>query len=74
MKKSTTRDNIGKDYCYMYENVKSKCTQDLSGIQIQLLPYLIAPVAKFKTGNGTMIKPSASESSEGFVTYCKVID
>jgi hypothetical protein len=73
IKKASIRDSIGKEYCNIYESLKTETPGVSAGIQIQLLPYLIPPITKIKTGSGIIVKPTIWESSEGFVIYCKVI-
>ena len=72
MKKSSIRDSVGKEYCSMYESLTTGDPYFAAGIQIQLLPYLIPPITKIKTGSGVIVKPTIWESSEGLVIYCKV--
>lgn len=72
MKKSSIRDGVAKEYCNIYESSKTTVAEVLAGIQIQLLPFLIPSMSKFKTGSGITVKPTVFESSEGFFIYCKV--
>ncbi|XP_058795216.1 uncharacterized protein LOC131666503 [Phymastichus coffea] len=74
VKKSSVRDSVGKEYCNMYEHFSNTRSETIAGIQIQLLPFLITPTTKFKTGSGITVKPSMLESSEGFVIYCKTAE
>ncbi|XP_011494538.1 PREDICTED: uncharacterized protein LOC105359609 [Ceratosolen solmsi marchali] len=71
IKKASIRDSIGKEYCNIFESLRNETPEVSSGIQIQLLPYLIPPITKIKTGSGIIVKPTICESSEGFVIYCK---
>ena len=65
-------DSRGKTLVRVFERYKDDDNMSMDFLKLLLVPYLLPLNSTIRMGGGS-IKPMISESSEGFLVWCKVL-